>query len=188
MRLRLSKCGFVIISILILIITGSFYTAQQQSKSNVSIYQAGELKADELARLLGVYVWKFNVLLPDDTERVNLRLVVREKGKSEIKSFGPGNSALIRPENGREVLIAIIPQNGDIYNAEKVRVTINAFGSIASGIADNPLKNMGIGGPSFPQKTSERTFALIGGYTGNTIATPISETADVLISLRIEPE
>jgi hypothetical protein len=188
MRFSSSKGGFIVISILILIVTGSFYGSQQQSKPEVSIYPASELTARELAGLLGVHVWKMNVLLPENIEKVNLHLEVKEKGKTSVKSFGPGITPLIRPGSPREVLIAIIPLNEDISNTDKVRVIINAFGAIASGLADNPLKNMGIGGPTFPQKTSDGTFALIGGYKGNTIATPISETADVLISLKIELE
>jgi hypothetical protein len=188
MKLRLSKRMFITISVLILIMTGVFYGMQRQSNLEVSVYQGSDLNAKELASLLGVYVWKVDVGLPDDAKRVNLHLEVKEKGKSGIKQFGPGNSAILSPKTTREILIAIIPLEGEISNSEKVRVIINAFGNVSSGIADNPLNKLGIGSDSIPQKASDGTFALIGGYKGDTISSPISETADVLISLKITPQ
>ena len=189
MRLSLSKGRFVIISVLVLIMTASFHGVQEQSKKDVSIYQGSDLKASELASLLGVYVWKLDVGLPDDTKAVSLHLEVQKKGETKKATFGGGiNNNFVTKDTEREILIAIIPLNDDLYNAEKVRLTMNAFGMISSTIADNPLKNLGIGKPSLPEKNKDGTFSLIGGYKGDTIASPISEKADIVISLKIEPK
>jgi hypothetical protein len=188
MRLRLSKGEFLIISILILIITGSFYGTQQRAEQKVSVYQGSDLTASELTNLLGVFVWKFDVALPEDVKKVNFHLEMQKKGELEKSLFGPGIDTFVSPEIEREILVAIIPLNEDISNADKVRIKMNAFGVTASGIHDNPLKNLGIGKPALPEKTSDGTFSLIGGYKGNTISSPITEKADVIILLKIEAE
>ncbi len=87
----------------------------------------------------------------------------------------------------RQLLIAIVPlDGGSISEAQKVRVTMVGFGMFVSSTADNPLRQMGIGGPlGSPEAVGDGTFNLIGGYEGGTISSPVSK-ADVIISLKIE--
>jgi len=188
MKIKLSKIKLTAISIIILFMAASFYGMQSETKSDVSVNQGSDLQASELASLMGLYVWKLDVDLPDDAKEVNVRLEVQKKGESKKNRLGSSIIGFVTPDVEREILIAIIPLEGDLINTDKVRVVIDAFGMKSSSIANNPLKYMGIGDKKNPQKASDGTFALIGGYNGDTISSPISETADALISLKIEPK
>lgn len=166
-----------------LLLPGADLAADHPGPPPVAIHSAS-ISAEDLAALLGAYVWKFDVSLPPDARQVNLNLQTANKGQAPSQ-FGSSISCPMEESSGREVLVAIVPIDGTISDAAQVRVTILAFGAVASSTADNPLKNLGIGKPQSPENSGNGVFNLIGGYSGSAIQSPVS-TADVVVSLKIE--
>ena len=142
------------------------------------------LTADELASLLGVQIWKLHATPPAGAKRVRVWLQVHERGK-EPRPFGTSVGGLTELGDGT-VVVAIVPVGGQsVIEAEKVRVTLDAFGTQGSGIDANPLRSMGIGRPGRPEKRDDGTLDLIGGFRDKSISNGLAKTADTVISLKI---
>jgi len=141
------------------------------------------LTAVELAQMLGVEVWKIGVAVPAEATHVEVTLSLKEKGL-KARGFGTGISGPIEKDTKRELTIAIIPLNGTLNDAEKVRVVISGFGVHAAGTDDNPFKKLGIGRTETPEDNKDGSFNLIGGFEGSTVSSPIS-SADKVLSLKI---
>jgi hypothetical protein len=166
-----------------LLLCGSAPAANRADNGAIAIQDA-HISADELAELLGVYVWKFEASVPTGAKQVVVSLQSTSKGQAPSQ-LGSGASGPINDEFGHQILIAIVPIGENISEAPKVRITISAFGTLASTTVDNPLKSLGIGKPQRPENAGDGVFNLIGGYAGSTISTPVS-LADVVVSLKIE--
>jgi hypothetical protein len=166
-----------------LLLCGSAPTGNRADDAAIAMHDA-HIAADELAELLGAYVWKFDASVPAGAKRVVVSLQRATKGHAPYQ-LGAAAEGLIDDEMGHQVLIAIVPVGGSISDAQQVRVTVDAFGTCASKTVDNPFKSFGIGKPQRPENVGGGVFNLMGGYAGSTVASPLSR-ADVVISLRIE--
>jgi hypothetical protein len=187
MRVTALLIACLLIVSLLAPLTLSSRAAHEPTEGRAAIRPGGDLTADELAALLGAYVWKFDVSLPADVKQVSVGLYQQARGKERV-GFGAGISTPLMADTKRRVLIAIVPVGGSISEAEKARVTIVGFGMVASMTDDNPLRKLGIGGPvGSPEVVGDGTFNLIGGYEGGTISAPVSK-ADRIISLKIESQ
>jgi len=166
-----------------LLLCGAVPADNHADNAAVAIHDA-HISADELAELLGVYVWKFDASVPTGAKRVVVSLQSTSKGQAPSQ-FGVSASGPLSDESGHQILIAIVPIGGNISEAPQVRITVSAFGTLASSTADNPLRSLNIGKPGRPENAGDGVFNLIGGYTGSVSVNPVS-LADVVVSLRIE--
>jgi hypothetical protein len=167
-----------------LLLCASVGADNRPDTSAVAIHP-GPISADELAELMGIYVWKLNVSVPRDSAMVNLSLQQTNKGQSPSQ-LGAAVSCRMSAAGGNDVLIAITPLGGGISDAAQIRVTIAALGAIASSTVDNPLRRtLGFAKPQNPEVAGDGVFNLIGGYSGSMVQPSVS-SADTVIALKIE--
>ena len=145
------------------------------------------LTADELATVLGALVWKLDVAFPQGATDANVGLSLRDNAIGSEQGFGTGVDSALRADTPRQLLVAVVPTGGGdgLHNAESVRVTIVGIGVTASTTTWNPFKGMAIGKPQTPEDLGGGRFALVGGYTGNNVSSPISR-ADRVLVLKID--
>jgi hypothetical protein len=147
------------------------------------------LSADDLAAILGVYVWKFELTLPDGHYQVGVQVLKAGKHGSPTQI----GSELIVPVAGavasNHVLIALVPVDGTIAEASKVRVVIAGLGGFAAMTIDNPVEGMSIGLPQQPEKPNDLTYVLLGGFRWhNNVTSPLTGNADRLILVNFQTQ
>jgi hypothetical protein len=174
----------IIFSLIATLLVSALTLASDTPDPSAVAIHPGSISADDLAELLGAYVWKFDVSLPKDARQVNVSLQNAGKGQAPTQ-FGASATFAASPDSPQKILVAIIPINGTIDEAAQVRVTLLAFGNVCSSTVDNPLKSMGIDKPQTPETVGHGVFNLMGGYSGYTVSSPLAN-ADVVISLKIE--
>ncbi|MGA2231263.1 MAG: hypothetical protein ABSH22_10225 [Tepidisphaeraceae bacterium] len=163
----------------------SLCTAASAQVPDVQIKDRGDLTGDEVATMLGVHIWKFDVVLPTNATGVTVSLQQRDKngGSQGLTSMtGP-----IDRGTPTTLLVGVIPIGGDLTDAQKVRVVLIGFGINSSQTVDNPLNDMAISHPSSPVRYPDGGFALVGGFQNGQVASPISTEADSVIALQIIP-
>jgi hypothetical protein len=144
------------------------------------------LSGDELAAILGVYVWKFELTLPDGNYRVGISVLKQGKHGTPDPIGG-----LIVPSTGtnaNDIYIALVPIDGTISDASRVRVVIDGLGQFSASTIDNPVQGMAIGLPQKPEKPDDLTYVLLGGYRGHTILSPVAGNADRMILVNFQSQ
>ena len=171
---------------LVVLPLASLQAAEESRGGGVTLRPTGDLTAQESTMLLGAHVWKLSVNgIQTDDRAVSYRFHLQRKG-GERESFGVGLDTPPKARNSHRLLVAIIPVDGDISDAEKVRLTIVGLdGSMASRVESNPLRGLAIISSPVPEAVGNGVFNLIGGYEGNSASAPVSK-ADRIISLQIE--
>jgi hypothetical protein len=166
-------------------VAAPLFAEEAAAKPTVRVQTASELTTEELAAILGAHVWKFDVRLPDTAHEVHVALRCQTKGQA-AQQLGAGLDTLAPRATQGRVMVALVPIGGTITDANQVRVTIDGFGSIASAIADNPLRGMAVGKSQSLEANDDGTVTLIGGYLGGRVTTPTS-TAHTVVFLVVEP-
>jgi len=152
---------------------------------DVQLKDRNDLTGDEVATMLGVHIWKFDVVLPANATGVTVSLQQRDKngGSQGLTSMtGP-----IDRGTPTTLLVGVIPIGGDLTDAQKVRVVLIGFGINSSQTVDNPLNDMAVSHPSSAVRYPDGGFALVGGFQNGQVTTPISTEADSVIALQIIP-
>jgi len=142
---------------------------------------------DELAALLGVYVWKFELTLPDGTYRVGVS-VLKQGHSGSPDQIGSGLIVPVNHDTPTHLTVAIVPINGTISDCSKVRVVIDGLGAYAASTIDNPVGGMAIGLPEKPEKPNPLTYVLLGGFRGHNVTSPVTGNADRLILLNFQSQ
>jgi len=158
-------------------------TAAEDPASVTIHHNSATLSATELADLFGAYVEKFSVVAPDDATHLEASLSLRHKGQDH-KQFGPGISQPVDLDRNRkgELLIALIPVNGTLTDAETVKVTVSLFGLSSMAVKENPFRGQNIA--KSIEHTDDGAVNLIGGYAGQTGPPPLA-LADTVLSLKV---
>lgn len=104
-----------------------------------------EVHKDDVAKVIGVEMWKFKVEFPKTSGMLQFKMELRQPGKSpkSITGFGVGPG----PQGLGEVLVALYPLNGPFTDAQKIRTYFGWSGGSTANVIDNPLK--GLGGNSY---------------------------------------
>lgn len=115
----------------------------------VSFEKDGNLTTDELAALMGGFIWKIDVTLPKGAKEISIAAQSGNAGDKCAALTGSPGIILKGAEERATVLVAITPLNGSITDAAKLhislvlRVTDNDGAGTTSTATDvdNPLKN-----------------------------------------------
>jgi hypothetical protein len=103
-----------------------------------------EAQKDDLAQILGMEMWKFNLVLPEPGMSLNCKLELRQKGKPAKTITSVGLSA---DASERELLVALYTSNGPFERAPKLKYYLRWGGMYARDMVDNPLRGLGDGSP-----------------------------------------
>ncbi len=145
------------------------------------------LSGDDLAAILGVYVWKFELNLPDGNYRVGVS-VLKQGKHGNPDPIGGMITPITVGQTPNQVLVALVPVDGTISDAAKVRVVIAGLGQLSATTIDNPVQGMAIGLPQKPEKPNDLTYVLLGGYRGHTILSPVTGNADRMILVNFQSQ
>jgi hypothetical protein len=145
------------------------------------------VSADELAAILGVYVWKFELALPDGNYRVGVS-VMKQGRHGSASPIGAGLVVPVNHDTPTNLTVAIVPVGGTISDASQVRVVIEGLGAYSATTIDKPVEGMAIGLPEKPEKPDPLTYVLMGGFRGHTVSSPVRGNADRLILLNFQSQ
>lgn len=135
-------------------------TADDKSPARPTIREGSPVSVDDLAELLDAQIWKFRIEVPPGNARFTTMLQIQEKGKRSRTIVG-GTGGQIDQDGDRDVMIAIIPLNGSVQTAEKVRVVMTALGGTTSAIEVNPMRGKIIGRRKKPVDQKDGSFELM---------------------------
>lgn len=108
---------------------------------------------DDLAQMLGVWMWKIRLSTLEKGKSVDVKLELRSPGEKPKPFGGFGESSF---EKG-DYVFGIQPTGGDsifIDDSPKIRLYSRGGSMGDSHVIDNPFRNLG--GPSFPWEPSVR--------------------------------
>jgi hypothetical protein len=144
------------------------------------------LTGDQLAAILGVYVWKFELTLPDGNYRVGISVL--KQGKHGNPQPIGGLITPVTTSSPNDIFVALVPVDGTISDASRVRVVIDGLGQFSATTIDNPVDGMAIGLPQKPEKPDDLTYVLLGGYKGHTVLSPVTGNADRMILVNFQSQ
>lgn len=99
-----------------------------------------EVKLDDMAQLLDVKIWKFDVYLPNPEEGNSLVLNLYQHGKRVKSLAGGGFGPSRNPSHHLLVTIGIAPDGGDFSKAGQVRWMLQQNGGATRGAFVNPFQ------------------------------------------------
>ena len=177
-----------------LVVALAFFGWSAKAKDDAAFHLANgvevtplEVKPDDVATLLDVKEWKFDVVLPDRTKGYFYRLYLSRYGRVAAQlggvGFGPAPDGH-NPPNA-QVVVGMVPL-GDIFNkASQVRYSIRKYDGNVSGTFANPFSS-GLSYTETPEVASSDNMiylmsgsknGILGGASGNAVS----------IALKIEP-
>ena len=100
-----------------------------------------EVKPDDMAQLLDVKIWKFDVYLPHPEKGDSLVLNLYRHGKRVKALAGGGFGPSRNPSHHLLITIGIVPDGGNFSKAGQVRWMLHQDGGGMSGVFVNPFQN-----------------------------------------------
>jgi hypothetical protein len=100
-----------------------------------------EVERDDVANILGIQQWRFRVVTPSASDRIQHTLELREKGRPGAK-FIDGVTWAGGSGNEREIVLALYPLAGDLTAAEQIKIYIRVGNGTVNSIIDNPFKEL----------------------------------------------
>lgn len=142
---------------------------------------------DDVADVLGIKAYKFDVVLPDRAEGLQLTINSCRPGTIVRSVGGVG----FRPMHGDKskvpmhLTLILAPDDQDFSRGSKVKYLLKSSGGFASGKFSNPLLgSVGVGYSPDDVSKSQNSVYLIGG--GKTGGTPV-QYDDVSLALTLTP-
>jgi hypothetical protein len=185
--MNLRNLGYAIALVIVALQSAGFVGGAETAKlPGVATLSKTKVTVGEIAAALNAHIWKFDLSLPADAERVSVAIEQQDKGQKG-ESLAKID-AVVSGDIKRELFVAIEPVEGTISSAKKVRITLSGLGINSTNVADNPLKGLAIGGSQDPETAADGRLALLGGFRGSNVSSPISANADKVIWLKIVPK
>jgi len=146
-----------------------------------------EVQPDDVGKVLGIKVWKFDVSLPDARQGIQLTLNLCQGGKI-IHSVGGAGFVPMKGQRQRRYLLtlALAPDDGDFSRGKRIKYFLESQSGSTSGNFTNPLQGSnGLGYGPDDISTAENSIYLIGGGKVGTFPVSFDDTA---LALTITPE
>lgn len=138
------------------------------------------VQSDEIAEVLDIERWKFEVTPPASKASLRYSLVLLQPGDEPqtLFSFGVDNE-----EAGEiDVLVAIYPIDESLYRAEKMKIYVRSGSGSSSAVVDNPFMGFDFSSPSQPAELhNDGSFKLISFSSDGSIPSP----DDVLLVFQV---
>lgn len=100
----------------------------------------------DVARVLGVKMWKFKVTRPKAGQLLNCQLLVRRKGKAIATLGGVGTAEVTASQNPSiDVLIGLHPLKDSWSESDEVKSLIGTGSGGSPSVHKNPFKDLSIG-------------------------------------------
>ena len=146
-----------------------------------------EVPPDDVAKVLGIKIWKFDVFLPDDRQGLQLTLNLCHGGKI-IRSVGGSGFIPMKGQRQNHYLITLglAPDDGDFSRGKRIKYFVEGQSGATSGSFTNPLQGsngLGCGPDDF--SAEENSVYLIGGGKVGMYPITIDDTA---LAFTITPE
>jgi hypothetical protein len=155
----------------------------------VTFQKGGSLTTDEVAALMGGFIWKMEVTLPQGTKTISVGAERGGIGNKCNALTGTIGTSVADATKKPIILVAVFPLNGSITSAAKLRIsllirTVEGAGTGDAGTAgevDNPLRNAaGFFTSTPPKEVARGEFDLIEGQEcgvpigGKNASTPLA--------------
>lgn len=141
-----------------------------------------EVQRDDVAQVLSIERWKFQVKPPETGVRLRFQLELRRPGE-EPQVLG----TLIVQSDGNsetESLVGMYPIHESLFRADEVKLFISGGGGSTSSLIDNPFQAYTFSSPSLPAELQEDgTFKLMAFSTEGHI--PSAEDSVLVFSIQI---
>lgn len=119
-----------------------------------------EVQPDELIDILGIYRWRFNLAVPPETEQISYQLQLHRAGQEPEMVTGISSWPVDTPYH--EILIALYPVHGPIFQAEQLQYYIRSGGGSTTGLIENPALDFNALQPAQPaEPITDGVFALL---------------------------
>lgn len=146
-----------------------------------------EVQPDDMAQLLGVKIWKFDVYLPHPEKGESLVLNLYQHGKCVKALAGGGFGPSRDPSHHSLVTVAVAPIGADFSKANQAKWMIRQNGGAASGVFVNPFQNsQGLGWNTQVVEADSVIYLMDGINSG--VSHGDARENDTAIALTITPE
>jgi hypothetical protein len=141
-----------------------------------------KVQRDDVAQILGIERWKFQVKPPEPGTQLRFQLELRRPGEEPrvLESLivqSDGDSAT-------ESLVGVYPIHESIFRADQVKLFISGGGGSTSSVIDNPFQAYTFSSPSAPAELQEDgTFKLMAFSTEGHI--PSAENSVLVFAIQI---
>ncbi len=128
---------------------------------------------DDVAEILGIYRWRFHLTGPESVDGLRIQLSIQRPGQDPevLADFGSTDNQVI----DNDVLVAIYPIDGPIFQAEQLQYFVRNDGSSTTGLLDNPVIGYTVLQPHQPaEPDAEGGFKLLTigqEFTGDDVIT-----------------
>lgn len=142
---------------------GEIYRSPQglEVQSLKDEYKAEE--ANEVAKILDIHRWKFNLTPPDSQTNLNYQLELQNpQGETKVLSSLSMTTGETGPVDG---ILAFYPLEGSIFNSEKLKVFIESGGGSMSQVLENPFQGFSGFGPENPAKLDQDGRFLLARFS-----------------------
>jgi hypothetical protein len=141
-----------------------------------------EVQRDDVAQILGIERWMFQVKPPEPDARLRFQLELRQPDEEPQVM----ESLIVQSDSDSETefLVGIYPIHESIFRADEVRLFISGGGGSTSSVIDNPFQAYTFSSPSAPAKLQEDgTFKLMAFSTEGPI--PSAGNSVLVFSIQI---
>jgi len=147
-----------------------------------------EVQPDDVGKVLGIKVWKYDVSLPSAKQGLQLTLNLCRTGKIIHSVGGVGFLPMKGQSSDRHLLLTLVmaPDDGDFSRGKRVRYFLESQSGSTNGDFTNPLRgSAGLGLGPDDVSVVENSVYLIGGGRVGMFPVSLDDTA---LALTFTPE
>ena len=141
-----------------------------------------EVQRDDVAQIVGIERWKFQVKPPEPDVQLLFQLDLRRPGEEPQLL----DSLIVQSNSGSETecLVGVYPIHESIFGADEVKFFISGGGGSTASVIDNPFQAYTFSSPSAPAESQEDgNFKLMAFSTEGHI--PSTENSVLVFSIRV---
>lgn len=174
---------YIFLSLLFVLVASACQATPVSTPTEVQIgeltIKPQEVESDDIARILGIQRWKFEVGIPveEDETGVQMELVLRDPqtGESTINEL-----RVITRESEQDALVAIYPIADSLFQAEHVRIFLESGSGSTSNVIENPFRDFNASYTANPVDLLEGGAFLLMAF-GDTGSMPAADNTTLVL-------